>query len=99
MNKKECYQKGYNTGYDIAESNRADYNLMDETEREKFISDMVETESDSFRQYTPFEFFAHDINECGERADGLWESYDSGVYKGILALVKEEVNLIKNNHE
>ena len=99
MNKKDCYTHGYNNGYNIAETNRSDYNLIDEDEREKFISDMSETESDSFRQYTPFEFFAHDVNECGDRADSLWQAYEEGVYKGILALVKEEVNLIKNNHE
>jgi hypothetical protein len=100
MNKKYCFDYGYNNGYDIAESNRSDYNLMDVDEREKFISEMVETESENFRQYSPFEFFAHDVNECGEfKADSLWQAYEEGVYKGILALVREEVNLIKNNHE
>jgi chemotaxis methyl-accepting protein methylase len=88
MNKKELYNKGYNTGYDIAESNRADYNLMDENEREKFISDMSEHESDIYRQYTPFEFLAHEINSS-KYPDELWEAYDTGVYDGIMQLVKD----------
>lgn len=35
------------------------------------------------RQYSPFEFFANDINESGDRADGLWEAYNKGVSIGI----------------
>ena len=35
------------------------------------------------RQYSPFEFFAHDINETGDRAEGLWSAYDEGVGVGI----------------
>lgn len=89
MNKKECYELGKNVGYDIAQCNRADYNLMDENEREKFISDMSAHESEVYRQYSPFEFFAHDIN-ASEYPDELWDAYDTGVYNGILAAVKEE---------
>jgi hypothetical protein len=99
MNKKECYNQGFQTGYDIARENRAEYDLSDENGRDNFVSEMSEHESDVYRQYTPFEFFAKEINDTGDRADGLWAAYDDGVYKGILALVKEEVNLIKNNHE
>jgi hypothetical protein len=98
MNKKELYNKGYNTGYDIAESNRSDYNLMDENEHENFISDMNEHESDIYRQYTPFEFLAHEINSS-QYPDELWDEYERGVYDGIMQLVKKEVNLIKDNHE
>lgn len=35
------------------------------------------------RQYTPFEFLAAEINAQGDRADGLWDSYDKGVAVGI----------------
>ena len=98
MNKKDCYKQGYNTGYDIAESNRPDYNLADNDECDKFISDMLEHESDIYRQYSPFELFAHDIN-ASEYPDELWDEYENGVYDGIKQLVKEEVNLINNNHE
>ena len=98
MNQREAYNYGKNNGYNIAECNRSDYNLADEDQREKFIDDMLETESENFRQYTPFEFFAHDVN-CSKYSDELWDKYDNGVYEGIKKLVKEEVNLLKNNHE
>ena len=98
MNKKECYKKGFNTGYDIAEENRADYNLMDDASKDQFISDMMTHESEVYRQYSPFEFFAHDIN-ASKYPDELWDVYDNGVFDGIMQLVEEEVNLLKNNHE
>ena len=98
MNKKECYNQGFNTGYDIGEENRADYNLADDISKDQFISDMLEHESDVYRQYSPFEFVAYDIN-VSEYPDELWEAYERGVYDGIMQLVKEEVNLIKGNHE
>ena len=58
---------------------------------------MLEHESDIYRQYSPFELFAHDINAI-EYPDELWDEYERGVYEGIKHLVKEEVNLINNNH-
>ena len=90
MNKKDCYNQGYNTGHDIAKSNIHDYDLSSEEGHDKFISEMCEHESDVYRQYSPFEFFAHDINSYGERSEGLWESYDNGVYNGILAAIKDK---------
>jgi hypothetical protein len=98
MNKKDCYEYGYNMGYDIAQENRSDYNLADNDECDKFISDMLEYESDIYRQFFPFEFFAHNIN-ASAYPDELWNEYDRGVYDGIKQLVKEEVNLINNTHE
>lgn len=35
------------------------------------------------RQFSPFEFTAAEINDAGERSEGLWESYDAGVAVGI----------------
>ncbi len=35
------------------------------------------------RDFSPFEFFAHEINESGDRSDGLWAAYDEGVGIGI----------------
>jgi len=91
MNKKDVYDQGYNTGYDIANENiLTDLNPenFSEENSDKFISDSAEYESDGYRQCSPFEFFAHDINECFN-SEGLWESYDQGVYKGICKRVKE----------
>lgn len=98
MNLKYAYETGFVTGYNIAVQNRGDYNLADEDERERFISEMCEHESDVYRQFSPFEFTAKEFN-ASRNPDKTWERYDKGVYDGICKLVKEEVALIKNSHE
>ena len=62
MNLKYAYETGFVTGYNIAVQNRGDYNLADEDERERFISEMCEHESDVYRQFSPFEFTAKEFN-------------------------------------
>ena len=37
---------------------------------------------EGFRQYSPFEFFAHALNES-EHPEELWEAYDTGIEEGI----------------
>jgi hypothetical protein len=91
MNKKFCYSEGYNTGYNIAKENEGELltsGQFDDAMLEQFASDMSEFESDSFRQFTPFEFFAHDINNSHD-PDGLWDSYDEGVWAGIQRRIRE----------
>jgi hypothetical protein len=95
---RDAYNLGKDTGYDIASENAADYNLVDEDEREKFVSDMMETEADNFRQYSPFEFTAKEFNES-LNPDAVWDAYDKGVYRGVCILVKEQRALLKNTHE
>jgi len=99
MNKRDTYNQGKDTGYDIAQENCSEYNLVDEDERENFITEMLDHESDVYRQFSPFEIFACAINECGDRGEGLWDAYDKGVYNGIRKLVKEQVALLRNTHE
>jgi len=91
MNKKDVYFRGYTTGYDIASENiysTLNPDRYNSEDIDSFVSERSEFESDSYRQYSPFEFFSHDINEC-HNSEGLWESYEEGVYKGILARVRE----------
>ena len=91
MNKKDTFNTGYDTGYSIAQSNillELDSDNFTQENLDNFISECVSTESDSYRQYSPFEFFAHDINQC-YNSDSLWDAYDNGVYKGIEKRVKE----------
>ncbi len=37
---------------------------------------------ENYRQFSPFEFFAHALNES-ENAEDLWEAYDKGIEEGI----------------
>lgn len=91
MNKQTVIFAGKNTGYDIASTNI--YDCLDpmhytQEDLDKFADDMSEHESDTFRQYSPFEFFAHDINNSKD-PDELWDAYDGAVWDGIWKAIKE----------
>ena len=55
----------------------------DETVCEDCLTNAAYESEMNARQFSPFEFFANDINETGDRADGLWSAYDEGVGIGI----------------
>lgn len=87
MNKKLAYEIGYNTGRDIARCNFSDYDII--SSEEQFVSDCLETESEHYRQFSPFEFTAKEFNDS-HNPDAMWECYDDGVYKGIVSATKEK---------
>jgi len=35
------------------------------------------------RDFSPFEFTAHEFNSAGDRSEGLWEAFDAGVAAAI----------------
>ena len=95
MTLKIAYEIGLNTGYEIANCNIYDYDDLfaingdvRDSARDKFISDCLETESDHYRQFSPFEFTANDFNNSND-PDSTWDKYENGVYKGILKRLKE----------
>lgn len=81
--KREAYKMGIETGYDIVDSNIADLS-PDSTQGDidKLIEECAEWESDGYRQFTPFEFVAHDFNSS-RYPDETWQAYDDGVTKGM----------------
>jgi hypothetical protein len=102
------YQTGYDIAWENAADSEARYfetlrregppmarwaderrNVMDQ-----IVSDALETESEHYRQFSPFEFFAADINRS-RHADSLWAAYEDGVHKGALAAAKEHVKTLK----
>jgi hypothetical protein len=90
MNKKETFQAGMETGYSIAQSNLPDLNSEKFTQEDldTFQNECVLSEMENYRQYSPFEFFAAKLNEQ-PNAENLWDSYDSGVDKGISRAIRE----------
>lgn len=84
MNKRDVYAQGYSEGYGIVESNHVEFRDMD---KDEILSEVGEIESNA-RQFSPFEFFAADINRS-RNPDALWEAYDSGVYAGAKAAIKK----------
>jgi hypothetical protein len=81
MNRKEAYRKGVDRGESIGESCLAEnfaYASVD-----AYLEQCGESEEND-RQFSPFEFLAHDINSHEEfRAEGLWEAFDRGISVGF----------------
>jgi len=89
MNKKDVYARGYNTGYDIAKANQIDTTApFSKDQLDLWLDEVIETEQEHFRQFSPFEFFAYDLNHSHD-PEGLWESYDDGVYAGAKAYIRQ----------
>jgi hypothetical protein len=95
MNKTIAHDYGFDNGYGIADTNinEIDVGSLEKEDLDKFIDDMISFEQDEFRQYSPFEFFAKDVNELPEfDAEECWEAYDEGVEDGIEQRIKEFKN-------
>ena len=89
MNKREAKGLGIDTGYEIAathvEEARAGRLPRD---CEQLAAEAAETESDHYRQFSPFEFTAAEFNRARD-PDAMWEAYDSGVWRGIWKRLRE----------
>ena len=83
MTKKDARLEGTDRGYEAGA-----YGTEGFKNKEEFF-DMAFESEDNSRQFSPFEFFAHDVNDSGDRPDGLWEAYDEGVTAGIKKAWKE----------
>lgn len=59
------------------------------------IAELAWQANDNYRQYSPFEFFAHELNEA-EDSEELWEAYDEGIYQGIEARINEIISNFPN---
>lgn len=69
------------TGYEYVASGTIDEDFnLDEFE-DKVRSICWEAD-ESYRQYSPFESFAHALNESSE-SEELWEAYETGIEEGI----------------
>ena len=92
----EAYQLGWNHGHGFACHNVPKLGAKLWTDglgrvtvdpdniREVHASLCYEAESNS-RQFSPFEFIAHNFNEAGDNADSLWEAFDAGIADSISA--------------
>jgi len=109
---EEAKQAGYDQGYEIAtgtdfsvsewlDKYAEDYN---EDEQHRMQEDLSEafgnwcSEADeNYRSYSPWEFFAHDMNE-EEDSDSLWEEFEAGVGEGIMDGINEVLGIGKGRH-
>ncbi|MHA2428651.1 MAG: hypothetical protein ACXADB_11570 [Candidatus Hermodarchaeia archaeon] len=77
MNQTLAYEYGKEVGYGIGLENAADF-----TDFDKYMEDCTTHESDGFRQFSPFEFYAKEMNETAN-PDATWEKYEKGVRVGL----------------
>jgi hypothetical protein len=92
----DAYKTGWNHGHGIACHNVPVIGYSTWTDglgsvivdadniREVHQSMCFEAESNS-RQYSPFEFTAHEFNEDEEYSEELWAAFNDGVYDSIIA--------------
>lgn len=89
------FEIGKSTGYDIARTN---VHELTADNRDEFLSNMAEHESENYRQYSPFEFLAQEMNR-GKNSDSKWENYDNGVIAGIEQAVTERLKELESEGE
>jgi hypothetical protein len=81
MTKQQAYKLGLEHGYEHArycDLSEADYQQAEQNDTlGELLGDIIE----NFRQYTPFEFYAAEMNSA-RNPDGQWSEYDRGEYEG-----------------
>jgi hypothetical protein len=85
MDTKTANAHGFENGYSIAISNKSDFISLGSDE---YLSMVLETESDTFRQYLSFEFLASEFNKS-KNSESLWDNYDKGVEAGAKKAIVE----------
>lgn len=94
---RDAKETGINNGYGIGQDNAPEFAL---DQKERFVEECLATETEHFRQFSPFEFtamefnrpvryFDRDDNVVKEEVmewvnDKIWEKYENGVYIGVL---------------
>lgn len=68
---QECKSYGYKVASDILKAN-APYR------DEEMMNDVLSSTLEHYQQFSPFEFYANEMNKKGEKA---WDAYNSGIGK------------------
>ena len=87
---EELFNLGYEEGKQIVSINQSELpvigypecNAEDAEEWREEVRDLAFEAEQNSRQFSPFEFFAKDLNDR-EDADEAWDSYDEGIAKGV----------------
>lgn len=85
MNKREAFDIGRANGITIARVQVREAPVG--TSCDKLLEEVLETESEHFRQYSPFEFTASAINRS-RNPEALWEAYEQGVGAGARRVLR-----------
>ncbi len=83
MTIKQAYQTGLADGYEHAAYcclSQAEYI---QAEQDDTLGEILSEIVESFRQYSPFEFTAAELNKA-RHSEAQWEAYDKGEYEGFI---------------
>lgn len=101
MNNTTIINYGFNHGKDLVAYNFGDVEIKEDMEYNEYldaIRQLAWEADEGYRQYSPFEFFAHDLNEM-EDPDEAWDLYETAISHGIeeelLTLIETDFNAAK----
>lgn len=79
----ELKEIGFAHGQSLVRHNIRDVPVCeDENEFMDKLNEICWEADDGYRQYSPFEFFAHDLNQR-EDSDEAWDAYEEGIGRGV----------------
>tara|TARA_B100000315_G_C14426717_1_gene518183 strand:- start:503 stop:853 length:351 start_codon:yes stop_codon:yes gene_type:complete len=104
MNQREAYQNGKRIGIACAEASFDDQRwlqiidwVFDDADFDKF-SDDVYDRKEGYESFSPWEIFAHEINETGDRAESLWDNYENGFGVGMKKTWNKKAKLKRSQY-
>jgi hypothetical protein len=84
MDNDTIIQTGFYHGQDLFIYNYKDVKITKDMDYETFLYklyDLVWKADENYRSYSPFEFFAHALNEM-EDSEAAWDLYDTAIKDG-----------------
>lgn len=85
MHNDAIISEGFHHGKALVTYNFGDVKITEDMDYDEYldaIRQLAWEADDNYRQYTPFEFFAHELNEM-EDPDEAWEVYENAIETGI----------------
>lgn len=102
MDNDTIIRYGFNHGQDLVAYNCKDVKITEDMEYNEYldaIRELAWEAEDNYRQYTPFEFFAQELNDS-EDPDEAWDTYETamseGIEKELLTLTEVDFNNAKD---
>lgn len=99
---QEVYNKGFSHGQELVRCNWINFVEMidlDDEDIEECKENLTEycwEADENYRQYSPFEFFAYELNKA-ENCEEAWDSYEEGIGEGIRTAVEKYFNKALQN--
>lgn len=101
MDNDTIIRYGFNHGQDLVAYNCKDVKITEDMEYDEYLDavrQLAWEAEENYRQYTPFEFFAKELND-EEDPDVAWDLYETaigdGIEKELLTLTEKHFNTAK----